>query len=376
MDDLELQAQEAKIIQQFNDDFAAERYKAIQAESQPAGEKESSEESSEESEETEESSEETEKKGKAQAKEGKAKEGKDKDKGVGLSVEQLRALAKEGKGAELFQALGVDPKGLNVPSDRYAKLRQMQQRHNADMAARESAVSAKEQLLTNVLAAKTALDNGDIVRALELFTGSPLDVVSEKAMRQKLNYDPEAAKRDAELERYKKAEAERLKQADLERVQQAEKAKVERYLGQVKDAFLSGDNPLFAKLAETDPDFVPHVYRMQLDVAKKEGIDIPADEAAERLVAAVSPIAKMWVKALGLLKEQEDDEGKNSDRAAKQPAKTKQAGKALDDKKKKAGSNPTKSKSKGELTEADLMAQLMRDIEESRKGSSDEDDED
>jgi hypothetical protein len=92
-------------------------------------------------------------------------------------VEALYALAKEGKFDELLKALEIDPKGLEVPSSRYAEFRRLQkserektEKHRQSVLSYEAQVKGKVDAVLRDFApfvkAKEAWDAGDVVGAI------------------------------------------------------------------------------------------------------------------------------------------------------------------------------------------------------------------
>jgi len=286
------------------------------------------------------------------------------------SFEDLKAMASEGKFDEVWEALGFDPKGMAIPAQRFAEFRQLQKRHAAQQqhAQRQLASerAAIQQQLADAVAkfgpleeARKALEAGDVVGALEAFAGEPLDKVTEKAMRQKLASDPRTSQLERELnelKREKKAQLEAEQKATAERATQAQ---VSQYLGQVKDAFMAGEDPVFAVLAEGDPEFPQAVYRIQLAAAQKEGVELSAEEAAHRLIAKVKPSAILWAKALGFVQEAD-----SSNRPAKQAANTARTGTSTGKPGTKSSTAAKRAtpKSEYEMTEQELLQHLQENL--------------
>jgi hypothetical protein len=309
----------------------------------------------------------------AAADEGKSKTEAEPAGAPGVDVASLVALAKDGKFAEVLKALGVDADGAKVPSDRFAQLRKMQKANQAKLDARAQQLSQREQQLQahvqQVLAdfeplskARQALQDGDIVGALELFAGEDLDKLSEKAMRQKLATNPEEIKLRRKLEQHEREELQRRDQEMRARQEAAQQQAVQRYLSDVKEAFLADSNPIYRLLAEEEPDFPRAVYAIQVRVSNEEHREITAEEAARLLVDQTMPKVRIWAK---LFQSTGDENAEHSGQPTRQAANTARTGKSPATRSRN-GAAPERAQSAGkpleQYSEDELLAHFKRQL--------------
>jgi hypothetical protein len=209
-------------------------------------------------------------------------------------VNKLAALAKEGKFVELIRELGVDPDGTKVPSDRFAELRKATKREHDKIAGERAAFEATkaevrqhtEQLVREfgpLVKARAALQEGDLVGALELFAGEDFDKLSEKALRQKLASDPETIKLKRKLEAREKAD-EDAKKVETQRAAEQRAQQIEaQNLTRVHQALTGSQDPVVQAFAD-HKDFPNQVMRAWHHFHKTEGLDLTADEAAHKVI--------------------------------------------------------------------------------------------
>lgn len=220
----------------------------------------------------------------------------------------LQKLAKEGKFAEVLEALGVDIDGAQIPSDRFAKFRKMEKASKAKLEARATQIAQKEQEVAGRInavlkdyegfaKAREAWDSGDVVAAIEAAFGESLDAISEKALKQKLSADPELAKLKRKLEVKEKAEQEANQRIQQEQAQKAKATQEAQYIESLKSELSSSDNPTISRAA-SHKDFATYVYKAQLHAWKTEGVELSSDQAASKVLKLIRSDYEAWSNLL------------------------------------------------------------------------------
>jgi hypothetical protein len=290
-------------------------------------------------------------------------------------VETLQSLAKEGKFAEVLEALGVEVDGTKIPADRFAKFRRMQKAEKAKLDQRAAQITAKEaqvqQQINAVLKdfdgfakAKKAWDDGDIVGAIEAAFGEPLESISDKALKQKLSSDPELHKLRRKLEAKEKAEKEAQERYQQQRAQQAQQAEVTKYVADLTEALKASDDAEIAKAA-THKDFARFVYNAQLHAYHTKGVELSQEEAAEQVLETIRADYQAWSD---LLNGSGSQNSVDSRPLARQAEITTQAGKSPEKPRKgpkgvslvRATATPVKAPA--EMTSEELLAYYKKEL--------------
>ena len=252
-------------------------------------------------------------------------------------VEDLQALAKDGKYAEVLEALGIEVDGTRIPADRFAKFRKMQKQERDKLVAREAKIASYENEVRSVVnqvaeqykpfaEAKKAWDSGDVVGAITAAFGVKSDEITDLIARQALAQDPELIKLKRQLEAKEKREQEEQSRRQAE-TQEAEKTRaVTQYVASVKSSLEGSDDPQLAKIAGVK-DFPLHVYRAQLHYWNTEQREVSVEDAAREVL-------KIWRKDFELVRpifaasgattvetDESGTETQSTDRAGKSPEK-------------------------------------------------------
>lgn len=257
-------------------------------------------------------------------------------------VEDLKKLAADGEWEKLAKALGIDPAGQKLPSNRFAEFRKHQAKERAKLENQRQAIEKRaaevDQRVSAVIAeydgfakAKKAWSEGDVVGAIEAAFGENFDELSEKAVKQKLSQDPEVLKLKRKLELKEKAEQEAQQRAAEEAKRQRQAQEEQKYLTELGNELKTSDDPIVAKLAEK-PNFALQVYRAQLHIHKTEGAYLTSEEAAQRVIEVlrkdVEGLAPLFMPATG------GASTANTAEAGTAPQNTAQAGKSPENQRK------------------------------------------
>lgn len=263
-----------------------------------------------------------------------------------LSVDALKKLAKDGEYEKVLHALGVEPDGTKIPSSRFARFRKLQSKGKAELAAERAKIEARAREVSESVArvqadyagfakAKQAFDDGDIVGAIEAAFGEQLDVITDKAVKQKLATDPELVKLKRKLEAKEKAEQEAQRKAQEEAQRASSAAQRTQHIELVRGALKESSDELLGKLA-AHKNFAEQVYSTMLSAYEKDGTELEPDEAAQKVLKVLRSEFEEWAPFLATSGAQSTEvtagAGKtpsNTDRTGKVPEKQGRKGVSL-----------------------------------------------